>query len=155
MSAVSLMPGVPRHVVLDSGQGLAHNADVLLCFVAAEVAEHANGQETGGLSGPPVMALSTQALSDLYRLTGGKVPIIGCGGVASGEYSLCCLLGFVYWECSSMALMAHKTAPGHGAHHRGREESIRGTRLVRIHMRQSLVPPKGLLSCCKKCGRCI
>jgi dihydroorotate dehydrogenase len=31
------------------------------------------------------MELSTQVLSDLYRLTGGKVPIIGCGGVASGE----------------------------------------------------------------------
>lgn len=53
---------------------------------AAEVVELANGQETGGLSGPPLMALSTQALSDLYRLTGGKVPIIGCGGVASGEH---------------------------------------------------------------------
>lgn len=58
---------------------------VLRCVHAAEVADHPNGQETGGLSGPPLMALSTQALSDLYRLTGGKVPIIGCGGVASGE----------------------------------------------------------------------
>jgi len=26
-----------------------------------------------------------QVLSDMYRLTGGKVPIIGCGGVSSGE----------------------------------------------------------------------
>jgi dihydroorotate dehydrogenase len=43
---------------------------------------HAN--ETGGLSGPPLMPLATHCLSDMYRLTGGKIPIIGCGGVASG-----------------------------------------------------------------------
>ncbi|MBM3343100.1 MAG: quinone-dependent dihydroorotate dehydrogenase [Betaproteobacteria bacterium] len=41
--------------------------------------------ETGGLSGPPLMPLATQCLSKMYRATGGKIPIIGCGGVASGE----------------------------------------------------------------------
>jgi dihydroorotate dehydrogenase len=41
--------------------------------------------ETGGLSGPPLMTLATQCLSMMYRLTGGKLPIIGCGGVASGK----------------------------------------------------------------------
>ena len=40
--------------------------------------------ESGGLSGPPLMALATQCLANMYRLTGGKLPIIGCGGVASG-----------------------------------------------------------------------
>ena len=40
--------------------------------------------ETGGLSGPPLMTLATHCLSNMYRLTGGKIPIIGCGGVASG-----------------------------------------------------------------------
>jgi dihydroorotate dehydrogenase len=49
------------------------------------VAEHACGSEAGGLSGPPLLQLSTQVLADMYRLTGGKVPIIGCGGVSSGE----------------------------------------------------------------------
>lgn len=43
---------------------------------------HAN--ETGGLSGPPLMPLATQCLAHMYRLTGGKLPIVGCGGVASG-----------------------------------------------------------------------
>lgn len=43
---------------------------------------HAN--EAGGLSGPPLMALATQCLSNMYRLTEGKLPIIGCGGVANG-----------------------------------------------------------------------
>ena len=41
-------------------------------------------QETGGLSGRPLMALSTAKLADLYRLTGGRVPLVGCGGVRSG-----------------------------------------------------------------------
>jgi len=40
--------------------------------------------EVGGLSGRPLMALSTEVLADLHRLTGGRVPLIGCGGVSSG-----------------------------------------------------------------------
>lgn len=39
----------------------------------------------GGLSGRPLMGLATECLRSMYRHTGGKVPIIGCGGVASGE----------------------------------------------------------------------
>jgi dihydroorotate dehydrogenase len=40
--------------------------------------------EAGGLSGAPLMAMSTRVLADFYRLTGGKLPLIGVGGVASG-----------------------------------------------------------------------
>lgn len=43
-----------------------------------------HGIETGGLSGLPLMHLATTCLSDMYRLTSGKIPIIGCGGVGSG-----------------------------------------------------------------------
>ncbi len=43
-----------------------------------------HAHETGGLSGRPLFALSTQVLADIYRLTGGTVPIIGVGGIASG-----------------------------------------------------------------------
>jgi dihydroorotate dehydrogenase len=43
-----------------------------------------HAHEMGGLSGPPLMALATLCLSRMYAATGGKVPIIGCGGVASG-----------------------------------------------------------------------
>ena len=39
--------------------------------------------ETGGLSGRPLFAPSTALLADMYRLTGGAVPLIGVGGVAS------------------------------------------------------------------------
>ncbi|MBL4864538.1 MAG: quinone-dependent dihydroorotate dehydrogenase [Rhodobiaceae bacterium] len=41
--------------------------------------------ETGGLSGRPLMALATEVLADMYRLTKGQVPLIGVGGVASGD----------------------------------------------------------------------
>ncbi|GER00774.1 dihydroorotate dehydrogenase (quinone) [Iodidimonas gelatinilytica] len=40
--------------------------------------------QAGGLSGAPLMALSTEILADFYRLTGGKLVLIGVGGVASG-----------------------------------------------------------------------
>lgn len=40
--------------------------------------------EDGGLSGKPLFAPSTECLKQFYRVTRGKMPIIGCGGVASG-----------------------------------------------------------------------
>ncbi len=40
--------------------------------------------EAGGLSGRPLFAPSTEVLADLYRLTEGRIPIIGAGGIASG-----------------------------------------------------------------------
>jgi dihydroorotate dehydrogenase len=38
----------------------------------------------GGLSGRPLFALSTACLATTYRFTEGRLPIVGCGGVASG-----------------------------------------------------------------------
>jgi len=40
--------------------------------------------EAGGLSGLPLMVPSTRVLGEMYRLTNGELPIIGCGGVQSG-----------------------------------------------------------------------
>lgn len=40
--------------------------------------------ESGGLSGRPVFRLSTEVLHDFYRLTEGRLPLIGVGGIASG-----------------------------------------------------------------------
>ena len=39
--------------------------------------------EAGGLSGRPLFAPSTAVLGEIYRLTGGRVPLIGVGGVGS------------------------------------------------------------------------
>jgi len=39
--------------------------------------------EAGGLSGSPLFARWTELLVEMYRLTGGRLPLIGVGGVAS------------------------------------------------------------------------
>jgi dihydroorotate dehydrogenase len=44
----------------------------------------AEAHEPGGLSGRPLFAPSTALLAEMYRLTAGKVPIIGVGGISSG-----------------------------------------------------------------------
>ncbi|MDP6805595.1 MAG: quinone-dependent dihydroorotate dehydrogenase [Rhodospirillales bacterium] len=41
--------------------------------------------EVGGLSGRPLFALSTAVLGGLYRRTGGKIPLIGVGGMETGR----------------------------------------------------------------------
>jgi dihydroorotate dehydrogenase len=47
------------------------------------ISRHAH--EAGGLSGPPLFAPSTALLADMYRLTQGRLPLIGVGGIASAE----------------------------------------------------------------------
>ncbi len=42
-------------------------------------------RESGGLSGAPLFALSTDVLRDFYRLTEGRLPLIGVGGIGSGR----------------------------------------------------------------------
>lgn len=41
--------------------------------------------ETGGLSGAPLRDVSTKMIGDFYKLTNGKIPIIGVGGIFSGK----------------------------------------------------------------------
>jgi len=40
--------------------------------------------ETGGLSGRPLLAQANACLAAMYRYTHGRIPIIGCGGIACG-----------------------------------------------------------------------
>lgn len=40
--------------------------------------------ERGGLSGKPLFARSTDMLRHVYQVTGGKMPLIGVGGISSG-----------------------------------------------------------------------
>jgi dihydroorotate dehydrogenase len=48
------------------------------------VAGHRHAQETGGLSGRPLFAPSTRVLGKLANALGGRVPLIGVGGILSG-----------------------------------------------------------------------
>jgi len=43
------------------------------------------GKEMGGLSGVPLFALSTQQLAKFHQLSGGRIPLIGVGGVSDVE----------------------------------------------------------------------
>lgn len=45
-------------------------------------------KEPGGLSGRPLFERSTIMLAKVYQLTGGRVPLIGIGGIESGETAL-------------------------------------------------------------------
>ncbi len=40
--------------------------------------------ETGGLSGAPLKPFALESLRAMYRLTEGRVPLVGVGGIASG-----------------------------------------------------------------------
>lgn len=41
-------------------------------------------REMGGLSGAPLMTMSTRVLTEFYTASAGKMPLIGVGGIASG-----------------------------------------------------------------------
>ncbi|UHA72620.1 quinone-dependent dihydroorotate dehydrogenase [Paenibacillus sp. 481] len=47
--------------------------------------DHPNRLENGGLSGKPLTERSTEVVRQVYRQTGGRIPIIGSGGVFTPE----------------------------------------------------------------------
>ena len=71
---------------------LAHNVDAIAVsnttLARPAGLDPALGREAGGLSGRPLFARSTAMLARVYRLTGGAVPLIGIGGIDSGETAL-------------------------------------------------------------------
>lgn len=71
---------------------IAHGADgiaVSNTTVTRPVLREADiGRESGGLSGRPLFNRSTVLLARVHELTGGKVPLVGIGGIDSGETAL-------------------------------------------------------------------
>ncbi|WP_211747661.1 quinone-dependent dihydroorotate dehydrogenase [Paenibacillus sp. Marseille-Q4541] len=53
--------------------------------ISREGLTHENAKETGGLSGKPLRDRSTEIISQIYRQTGGKLPIIGSGGIFTSK----------------------------------------------------------------------
>ena len=49
-----------------------------------EIAGHRHAGEMGGLSGRPLLARSTEVLAKLAAALGGRVPLIGVGGILTG-----------------------------------------------------------------------
>ena len=68
---------------------LRHNIDGLIVSnttISRPAALNAALQkESGGLSGRLLKDISTEAIRNFYRLTQGKIPIIGVGGISSAE----------------------------------------------------------------------
>jgi dihydroorotate dehydrogenase len=52
------------------------------------LAERALARQAGGLSGHPLFARSTAMLARVHLLTGGRIPLIGVGGVDSGAAAI-------------------------------------------------------------------
>ena len=66
---------------------MAHWIDGLIVgntTVSRPVLASPGGGETGGLSGAPLRPLALQRLKDFRSATGGAVPLIAAGGIASG-----------------------------------------------------------------------
>jgi dihydroorotate dehydrogenase len=49
--------------------------------ISREGLTHSHASEAGGLSGKPVRERSTEVIRAIYQQTGGKLPIIGSGGI--------------------------------------------------------------------------
>ena len=54
-------------------------------MLAREGLKSANRDQQGGLSGAPLFEKSTRVLAQLSQLTGGRLPLIGVGGISTAE----------------------------------------------------------------------
>ena len=53
--------------------------------LSREGLSHPNAKETGGMSGKPLAKRSTEVIRSIYKLTEGRMPIVGVGGVFTAE----------------------------------------------------------------------
>jgi dihydroorotate dehydrogenase len=70
---------------------VAHGVDgiaVSNTTLARDGLKDPQAHEAGGLSGRPLFRRSTVMLARVYQATGGKVPLIGIGGIDSGQSAL-------------------------------------------------------------------
>lgn len=88
--AVKIAPDLDGNQIQEMGELLIANqidgviaTNTTLSRTGVEHLRH--GQETGGLSGEPVRAKSTSVIRELSRVLDGALPIIGVGGIVSGE----------------------------------------------------------------------
>jgi len=72
-------------VILRKGRGIA---GLVVCNTTVSRPDSLRSEhksEQGGLSGQPLRDLATSTIKDMYRLTKGAVPIIGVGGISTGQ----------------------------------------------------------------------
>jgi len=70
---------------------LAHGVDgiaVSNTTLARDGIKSSAAREAGGLSGQPLFRRSTAMLARIFKETGGKIPLIGIGGIGNGKQAL-------------------------------------------------------------------
>jgi dihydroorotate dehydrogenase len=85
---VKLSPDLDPHELDALLPMLEENASGVICtnttISRPDVSDEA-ARTRGGLSGAPLTSLSTEMIRRIYRLTDGRLPIIGAGGIFSAE----------------------------------------------------------------------
>ena len=76
------LPEVVRRLVASSIDAIAISNTTL---EKRGLSETVQSEETGGLSGRPLFRRATRLLARIYKLSEGKLPLIGIGGVESAE----------------------------------------------------------------------
>lgn len=75
------LPAIVERLVVRGVDGIAVSNTTL---ARPGLSDRGFDRETGGLSGKPLFHRSTVALARVYKLTDGKIPLIGIGGIDSG-----------------------------------------------------------------------
>lgn len=79
------LPEVVRVIVARGADGIVVSNTTL---ARTGLRDQGFTKETGGLSGRPLFARSTRMLAKVYQLSEGRLPLIGVGGIDSGETAL-------------------------------------------------------------------
>ena len=79
------LPAIVARMMAHGVDGIAVSNTTL---ARAGIGDAETGRQAGGLSGRPLFHRSTVVLARVHRLTGGTVPLIGIGGIDSGETAL-------------------------------------------------------------------
>ena len=88
--ALKISPDLtPRHLDAISKSIIKNRIDGVIATNTTvnrdSVSDLSNGKEAGGMSGKPLFNMSNSIIRELYLRLQGEVPIIGVGGISSGE----------------------------------------------------------------------
>lgn len=79
------LPAIVEKLVAHRVEGIAVSNTTL---ARTGIGDERSGKEAGGLSGKPLFHRSTVVLARVHQLTQGRIPLIGIGGIVSGETAL-------------------------------------------------------------------
>ncbi|MDP8995433.1 MAG: quinone-dependent dihydroorotate dehydrogenase [Pseudomonadota bacterium] len=77
-----------RDVAQVCGGGAVDGVIICNTTLSRPALKSIHASETGGLSGKPLFELSTQCLAQFHQMSGGKIPLIGVGGISDAETAL-------------------------------------------------------------------